>query len=180
MLIALAVVIGLLLLRWALDDTETATTSTNEGNGVTETSAPDSSGNTTPVDSSGASTTTTSEVTVVTVPTDQVARPAAEVIVLVSNGTGGSGVAGGVSDKLTADGYISDASNANPTEDSSIFYDEGYAADAREVANIIGATPDLIKQRPDGAFGVPANAVDRAENAHVVVIIGTDTLIPTA
>ena len=65
---------------------------------------------------------------------------------------------------------------------SVIFYQPGFDADAREVATILGATPDVIQPLPvDGSVPVNQNAIDdgRAAAANVVVIIGTDGAIPT-
>jgi hypothetical protein len=192
MLIALAVLIGLILLWSALDDAETviaddADATQDDDAGTTDGDATDdgtdgaTDDGTDPADDS---TTVTNDqpadetITSTTLPEAE-ARPAAEVNVLVANGTGGRGVAGRVSDKLKARGYISDASNATNTQTSVIYYDEGFAADARAVAEAINTTPDVIQPTPSGTIAVSADAVDRAESADIVVIVGADDRIPT-
>jgi len=191
MLIALAVLVGLILLWSALDDAETVIAdsgdaaqddgstddATDDGtdDGATDDATDDGTD-----DGSTVTNTVPSETTIAPLPDDTAdAREPAEVTVLVANGTGGRGVAGRVSDKLKARGYISDAANALNTPVSVIFYDEGFAADARAVAETLGTTPDVIQPVPEGTIGVSADAADRAESADIVVIVGSDERIPT-
>lgn len=193
MLIALAVVIGLVLLWSALDDAETviadpgdATQDNGAAGGDDAADDGADNGGAAVDDSSDDSTTPTNDVpsdtTLAPLPDEDAgqAREPAEVTVLVANGTGGRGVAGAVSDKLKTRGFISDAANALNTQTSVVYYDEGFAADARVVAETIGATPDVIQPVPAaGTIAVSADAIDRAEAADIVVIVGTDDLIPT-
>lgn len=194
MLIALAVLIGLVLLWSALDDAETVIADSGDA------TQDDDAGGSDDADDNGAagddgdttgdagddSPTPTNDVpsdtTIAPLPADDdpgEAREPAEVTVLVANGTGGRGVASAVSNKLKTRGFISDAANALNTQVSVIYYDEGFAADARVVAETVGTTPDVIQPAPEGTIGVASDAVDRAEAADIVVIIGTDDLIPT-
>ena len=189
MLIALAVLIGLLLLAFALDDPDTEVTA---GDGSDSSQTDDDSsddGTTDDGDDSGGdatatstTTTTTPASTITTVPADD-PLPPAEVSVLVANGTGEKGVAGAVSDKINARGYIAlNAANAAaPTAESVIFYREGYAGNAVAIAEIVGTTADLVTREPaDGTIGVAQNAIDdgRLAQANVVVILGSDERIP--
>lgn len=180
-LIALAVVIGLVLMAFALDDkgtevqaggdTGTTTTTESTDNGVTDSTDPVQDGSTTVAPS--------------TIPVDPgdgtPARQPSEVNVLVANGTGGKGIAGALSDKLIAVGYIAKASNAPSTADSVIYYREGYDGDARAVAELLGATPEVILPATD-PIAVSSSAVSdgRLEEANVVVIVGNDGKIPTS
>ncbi|MGI9606728.1 MAG: hypothetical protein ACR2P0_11380, partial [Acidimicrobiales bacterium] len=85
-----------------------------------------------------------------------------------------------VSDKVKTRGYIGEAANASgTTADSVIYYVDSYVGDAREVASIIGTTPDLLLQMP-AEVGVAQNAIDdgRLAAAQIVVIVGTDGRIP--
>ncbi len=205
LLIALAIVIGLVLIAFALNDssTEVAASDDTEQTDTDETGdAADSSADTDADADAGA------EVEAVdpgdgagdadgaaadggdteTIPEEPInsgggaARPAAEVNVLVANGVGTAGIAGSTADVLVADGYIGVAADAPNTPTSVIFYQPGFDADAREVATILGATPDVIQPLPvDGSVPVNQNAIDdgRAAAANVVVIIGTDGAIPT-
>lgn len=193
MLIALAVLIGLVLLWSALDDADTVIADsgdTSQDDGAAGDDADDGGatddGGAAVDDGADDSTTPTNDVpsdtTIAPIPDEPAgeARDPAEVTVLVANGTGGRGVAGAVSDKLKTRGFISDAANALNTQMSVIYYDEGFAADARVVAETIGATPDIIQPVPaEGTIAVSSDAIDRAEAADIVVIIGTDDLIPT-
>lgn len=189
MLIALAVVIGLLLLAFALDDPDTEVTagSGDDSSQSDDSSddAGDSAGDDTAGDDTSATTSTTSTTppsTITTVPANE-PRPPAEVSVLVANGTGERGVAGAVSDKINSRGYIAlDAANAAaPTTESVIFYREGFDGNAVSIAEIIGTTADLVLPEPaDGTIGVAQNAIDdgRLAQASVIVILGSDGRIP--
>lgn len=201
LLIALAIVIGLLLLTFALNDQETEVASTDdteevdtEGDG-TETEEDGTEAGVEAVDPStdedgdgdteteaGTETDTEAE-SIPEEPIETGARPASEVNVLVANGVGTSGIAGAAADTLRADGYIGVAADAPSTATSVIFYREGFDADARAVATVLGSTPDIIQPVPaDGSVPINQNAIDdgRAAEANVVVIIGTDGAIPTS
>ncbi len=199
MLIALALVIGLVLMAFALDDPQTVIASTDDTtdvestDDVADTGTDDATEDSSDAVSVGEPDGSTGE-TVATIPPDDStpdtiaeapatgeARPASEVNVLVANGTGGKGVAGSISDKLKADGYIANAANAPSTAEAVIYYRVGYDADARAIAEALGAPPDIITQAPgDGTIAVAAEAVSdgRLSAANVVVIIGNDNNIP--
>jgi hypothetical protein len=194
MLIALAVVIGLVLLAFVLDDPATVVDATDSTEQTTDGDTDANTGDTgsqaqepTGDEADEAVITDSTEAPVVipdettTIPPGDTRVPA-EVRVLVANGTGGRGVAGAVSDQLIARGYISDAANAPNTQDSTVFYREGYSSDAVAVATVLGATPDIVMPAPeDGQIGVAASAIDdgRLAASNVVVIVGTDGRIPT-
>lgn len=113
-------------------------------------------------------------------PTGQ-ALPANEVTVLVANGRGTAGVAGGVRDVLVADGYTTEVSNAPATASGVIFYRPGFDANAIAIGQALGAAPDAVLPAPD-SIGVSSDAVSdgRLDNANVVVIIGADESVPPA
>ncbi len=196
MLIALAVVIGLVLLAFVLDDPGTVVTATpddteqaDDADGSTDADADTGDDGVVAVDPDDTDSEGTEAVIPDEDPTDIPDEPAdpgdtrvpAEVNILAANGTGGSGVAGAVADQLKARGYIAEAANAPTTDTSVIYYREGYADDARAVADIVGATPEiLLPVPPDGAVPVAANAIEdgRLERANVVVIVGNDGRIP--
>lgn len=199
MLIALALVIGLVLMAFALDDPQTVIAAADDSS-ETDTGGEDTTDatNDEAVDDADAVTVGepagTDDTTVATIAEDEstpdtiaepadpgVARPASEVNVLVANGTGGKGVAGAISDKLKADGYIANAANAPSTAEAVIYYRVGYDADARAIATALGAPPDIITQAPgDGTIGVASDAIadGRLSSANVVVIVGADNNIP--
>ncbi len=199
MLIALALVIGLVLMAFALDDPQTVIASTDDTtdvestDDVADTSTDDATEDSSDAVSVGEPDGSTDETVATIAPDDSTpdtiaeapstgeARPASEVNVLVANGTGGKGVAGSISDKLKADGYIANAANAPSTAEAVIYYRVGYDADARAIAEALGAPPDIITQAPgDGTIAVAAEAVSdgRLTAANVVVIIGNDNNIP--
>lgn len=204
MLIGVALIIGLLLMQFALDDPPTdlsaqATvddvTTGDDGSGEGDSAA---AGDTEPAvdavdpegDGAEAPPATIDEGTPETIPEDVepapdtgVARPASEVSVLVSNGTGASGVAGAVSDKLKAQAYIAVVSNAPRTAEAVIYYRVGYDSDARAIADILGAPVSIITPAPgDGTIAVAAEAISdgRLTDANVVVILGDDNAVPTS
>lgn len=203
MLIALALIIGLLLMAFALDDPPTDLSSQATVDNV-ETDADadaadagDSTGDAgvtavTPEDDT--TTDTVADATIDDTPTETIApevepapggeaRAPSEVSVLVANGTGGKGVAGAVSDKLKAAAYIAAVSNAPSTAEAVIYYKAGYDGDARAVADVLGAPVSIIKPAPDnGTIGVASEAISdgRLDAANVVVIIGADNAVPVS
>ena len=113
-------------------------------------------------------------------PTGQLLPPN-EVNVLVANGRGAAGVAGGVRDVLVADGYTTEVSNAPATASGVIFYRPGFDAIAIAIGQALGAAPDAVLPAPDN-IGVSSDAVSdgRLGNANVIVIIGADESVPPA
>lgn len=153
-LVAVAVVIGVLLLR----DDDAATTQVAVGS---DTAAEVDD---TDVDESGdedpdATTTTTTEAP----------RPPAEVKVLVANGSGVNGAAGGTTDALEALGYVTGTpANAERVEATVVYFTTGFQAEAEALAAAIGAPED-------GVTPMPAVApVDDLQLANVLVHIGPD------
>jgi len=205
MLIALALAIGLLLMWRALDDPATAVTVTDADAVATDTdadaaatddaasdataaddaAATDDTGGVTAVDPGDGTTATEPEQIpeetdpAVTEPVPGEFVQPSEVNVLVANGIGGAGVAGGTADKLIADGYLANAANAPATAEGVIFYRPGYDANARAVAEILGAAPDVVQPAPD-TVGVAAEAINdgRLAEANIIVIIGADNAVP--
>ena len=186
LLIALAVVIGLVLMAFALDDESTEVTSTDSTDQTTvpPADADDDGTGADVVDpnDTGDGTTGTTTAPATIAPADGGdPRPPGEVNVLVANGTGGKGVAGAVSDKLIARGYISPSSNAPSTAESVVYYRDTYEDDARAVAEIIGTTADLLRPAADPIAVSPAAINDgRLDAANIVVIIGNDERIPSS
>lgn len=203
MLIAVALVIGLLLMWRALDDPPSAISTADPGTDGTEqvdaadtdaTADPgadagvveDGATAVTPDDQTATDATPTETIPEVvdetTDPVESVLRPANEVTVLVANGTGAPGVAGATRDQLTADGYTGLVSNAPTTAEAVIFYRPGFDQNALQIAMILGAPPDIVIPVPaDGTVAVDPDAITdgRLDDAHVIVIIGADGLIPT-
>ena len=203
MLIALAVVIGLVLLMFALNDPETEVVAVPDDTEEVEGEATDDEAGTgdsesavsvgeATDDGSGSGDAAADDGTIAdeaeSIPEEPiegsgVARPASEVNVLVANAVGTAGIAGSTANVLVADGYIGVAADAPNGPPSVILYKPGFDADALAVAGILGAGPDIVQPAAaDGSIPVNQNAIDdgRAEAANVVVIIGSDGAIPTS
>ena len=192
MLIAAALIIGLVLMAFALDDPQSEITSgsstpdfSDDTPGDSSDDASDSSDSSDSGDgadiSDGDVATTQPPATIPEVEESEGVHPPSEVNVLVANGTGGKGVAGAVADKLKTRGYIANAANAPSTAEGIIYYRVGYADDAREIASILGAPPDIITPAPgDGTIAVSPDAVSdgRLTDANVIVIVGADNAVP--
>lgn len=104
-----------------------------------------------------------------------VARPPAEVTVLVLNGTNGlQGVAGRGSAVAENAGYLTaDPKNADVDGPSVILYTEGYEADAIALAGVYQVDPALTVQAFD-----PANSpIADTQGANVIIRVGNDGVI---
>jgi hypothetical protein len=102
-----------------------------------------------------------------------VSHPAAEVKVLVLNGSGKSGVAKAGADALKPAGFTTlDPTNAKSTVATSVVYAAaGFEADAIAVAGILGLPPTVVKPLtapPPAEIGDPADAA-------VVVVLGPES-----
>jgi hypothetical protein len=155
-LVAVAVVIGVLLLR----DDDAATTQVAVGSdtaGEIDDGVVDDGGE----DADPDSTTTT--------PTTEAARPPAEVKVLVANGSGVNGAAGGATDALEALGYVTATpANAERLPATIVYYTTGFQAEAEALAAAIGAGEDSVTPMPAVA------PVDDLQLANVLVHLGPD------
>ena len=109
-------------------------------------------------------------------PVTATARPVGEVKVMVANGAGESGLAGSQSGILTTAGYVAVAVNAAVATDiSTVWYIDGYDADAIGVAEALGGSE--IHLRLAGADPVALVREGEAignEDAHVWVVLGSD------
>ena len=190
LLIAVAVVIGLVLLWKGIDSTP-GTVAPAGAPAVAEPSTDESStdqGSDTPVDetSSGAGDTSsdqpaTTEAPAPTTTEDSFPEPTYapnEVKVLVANGSGVSGAAGKVTDMLSPLGWAMESpANADKTSISGIYYKTGYAHNARLIQDHFGEDPNILSQFPTGGLAVPGSSLDRVDNADIVIILGSDRAI---
>ncbi len=169
MVIVAALLLGFVLLQQGLtgsngDDTAAAgttnsTTATEGSPGTTSIDNPETSA---PVETPA--------------PTLGASRPAGEVAVLVLNATDGpvAGIAGKGSDKLKTNNYITrDAKNATQPGPSAVYYAEGFEAEARVVAEVLGVSPDAVVSALDPAT-VP---IADTQSANIVVVVGNDGVI---
>jgi hypothetical protein len=176
LLIAVAVIVGLLLLWRAHDDdtsasgTDTGTVGTTIPDGATETTLP---GTETSLDPNA---TTVPPVTATT-------HPPAAVPVLVANGSGTRGGAGAVTNKLVPFGYSTlPAADADKSDyaNSRVYYREGFAEDARAIARTLGVAEPvdaIIEPMPATPPVRGTNGTANAAQAQVLVLLGTDNVI---
>lgn len=152
-LVAVAVLLGVLLLARGLDSGELVATGGDEQSDEDQT----------PGTSPGGSTSTSTSTSQVGI------RPPSEVRVLVANGAGVPGAAGTRSDALAAAGYTTlEPANAAPVPATQVLYVEGYQGEAGQIATVLGAAPTAVQPLPDPP---PVDPLD----AHVVIVLGPDT-----
>ena len=182
--IGLAVLIGIALMARGITSDD-AVVAGDETTDSTETgTTDDGTGADTGI---GAETGTTDETTAATVTTvaeepvvaAELPRDPASVAVVVLNANGGKGVAGAATQKLDARNYVTaNPEDANSTGNSVIFYEDGYLADANEIATALGvADPAAVVQLLDPSSAAATS--DKRQGANVMVFVGNDGLIPT-
>ena len=90
--------------------------------------------------------------------------------VVVLNGSGGvKGVAGATTDKIKAKGYKTlEPGNAAPVDKTTVYYTQGYQADANAVAGVLGLAATSVS-------AAPANPPAGSTGANVIVVLGKDT-----
>ncbi len=124
-------------------------------------------------DGSGDTTTTTEATTTTTTAAPAIARPAAEVTVVVMNATEGKpGIAGRSSAIGEQAGYtMLEPSNAKVDQDTAIQYAPDYEADAVAVAEAFGLDASVVEPFPD-----ELNIRDAADvaGANIIVFVGLD------
>lgn len=104
---------------------------------------------------------------------DPQARPNNEIHYVVLNGSGAGGRAGRVSSQLSALGFVpSDPSNVpgGQVDDSHIYYEEGWQAEAQVIAKALGVTDELLSP-------LPAPFSFDMGDAHIMVVLGKDGVI---
>jgi hypothetical protein len=160
LLLAVAVILGIVLLQ------QFDTPSIPSGQ-VSATSVPDPD---------QLETTTTRRVGLTTVPqvptTAARARPKAEVKVLVANGAGLRGLGASTTTALRGQGYTNTAAPTDATttvEKTAIQYAEGYEAEARELAGVLGLPATVIAR-----LASPPVAAADIDDAKLLVILGVD------
>lgn len=188
LLVLTGIIVGALILGQGFDTDGTAdvvtagSTDTDSGESATDESAEAEGGEETG-DGSGTEDGGTGEGTDGTVPeggdgTDPPlspeANPPEDVKVLVANGTSVNGAAGAASDALAARGYtMLSPTNADTQEQTFIYYEEGFQADAALIAQILSAPPTSVVPLP----ATDPAGVDR-RGANVLVVLGNDGVTP--
>jgi hypothetical protein len=161
LLIAVAVITGVLLLNAGFDDGGSANPTTDGGGSADTTASPDTTG----VGPDGSNT------TAVTTPVS--VRPPNQVKVFVANAAGIQGAAGRTADALIAAGYVAVPGNS-PTrvEATAIYYTEGFEAEAQAVAATLGVPATSVQPMPTPP------PVAEIEGAQVLVVLGPDIATP--
>lgn len=163
-LVALAVLLGFLILRGVTDRTEIPLTTTG-----TVATAPTP----TPTPSVDAGSTAPLPTPTAVIDTSN-ARPNAQISVMVANGTEVSGQAGRLTDILRNQGFTTQAArNANAQPASVIYYRPSFNVEAQVVRDALGTlTPIAPMPVPDPNVG---DDIDLG-NVDVFVLIGDDAL----
>jgi hypothetical protein len=183
-LIAIAVVIGFVLLAWGFDGGDadagaaagTDTTTTAPGDDSTTTVPGDDSTTTVPGDDS--TTTLPDDGTPTTTPT--VVDPPSSVTVQVLNGTGEGGLAGTRGETLGALGYIWKAGNAagTPVAESKVYFVTGFGDEAGEVAAALSGPASVLELAPaDLAALATTDYAEDTAAADVIVVLGADNAL---
>lgn len=173
LLVAIGVLLGVLILGNGLS-------SPGGPSSVTVEQASGADATTTTTAEGGDSTTTTAEggATSTTLPTTSTSggptpstNPPNEVRVMVANGTDIPGAASQVQSQLVALGYNAlSPANGPPSEQSWSYYEPGYEADARAIANSLGMAQEQVAPMPEPP---PLDTLE----ADVLVLIGNDGLV---
>jgi len=156
-LVVVALVIGILLLR----DEDSATTQVAVGS---DTSADVDEGADDEATDDGGDTTATSTTT-----TSAATRPPSEVKVLVANGSGVDGAAGGATDTLEALGYVTATpANAERVPSTIVYFTSGFEAEAAALAEALGADASAVTEMPAVA------PVDDLQLSNILVVLGPE------
>jgi len=172
LLVAVAVIIGALLIwRGHKDDNDTSTV-TAGGSTTTRTAGATTT-------KAGNSVTTRAGATTAPAATAPIGstRQPSQVKVLAANGSGIDGFASQVHQKLVTGGYASlGAENAKPGQANSfIYYRDGYQDDARSMAVFLGADGNIVQAMPASLADRLEQAVlNKAQTANIVIILGAD------
>ena len=175
-LVIVAVALGAFLLARGFDDSD-GSTAASPGDPPEESTNGDSEEG---PETNGTTSTTTTTTTTTTAP-PVVTHPRGEVKVAVMNGTGVRGRAGRTADKLNATGFVTAAKNTQQdrVEDSVIYYRPEYGDDAKAVASVLGAPPDIITPAPATIITLIRNPESPAdlEEFNIFAVVGTDDVI---
>ena len=178
-LIVIAVALGLFLLAKGFDGADSSSAAAGDEPAADEPAAdepaadePASDGGDEPASDGGDDPTT--ETTVPAEP--DTTRPPAEVKVAAVNATGAPGVAGRATAILDTQGYVTAAKNASSNlEVSVVYYQAGYAEDAKAVASVLVIPADLIQPAPPDVLDRISNN-ENVVDFHVFVFQGSDGL----
>ena len=177
-LVIVAVALGAFLLSRGFDGSDDS--STDAPNDDTEAeSSPTGDGD--PEDSPEADATSTTTTTTTTTAPPVVTHLPGQVKVAVMNGTGERGRASRTAGTLNASGYVTAAKNTEQdrVEESVIYYKAGYGDDAKAVASVLGAPPDIITPAPGTIMTLIRNpeTPENLEDFNIFAVVGNDDVI---
>jgi hypothetical protein len=175
--IAVAVLVGVVLLTQGLTDDEVETAAGPDGEAVTTTTVADDdeapADGTDPADPVEPEVEPAEPATPPAV-TPPAPRPPGEVRVLVLNGSGRQGEAGRGAQFFTQAGYdVAEPKNAPAPAPSAVYYVEGFEAEANAVAVALELDPALVVRPLDPA----APPIDDTQGANLLVMAGNDGLV---
>ena len=174
-LVIVAVALGAFLLARGFDDSDDSPEAAPSATPAESTEAEPEE-----TETNGTTSTTTTTTTTTTAP-PVITHPPGEVKVAVMNGTGVRGRAGRTADTLNATGFVTAAKNTQQdrVEASVIYYRPGYGDDAKAVASVLGAPPDIITPAPGTIMTLIRNPESPAdlEEFNIFAVVGTDDVI---
>ncbi len=178
-LVIVAVALGAFLLSRGFDGSDDSSTDASNDDTEAE-SSPTGEGDSEDSPEADATSTTSSTTTTTTAPPVVTHLPG-EVKVAVMNGTGERGRAGRTASTLNASGYVTAAKNTEQdrVEGSVIYYKAGYGDDAKAVASVLGAPPDIITPAPGTIMTLIRNpeSPENLEDFNIFAVVGTDDVI---
>ena len=123
--------------------------------------------------------TTSSTTTTTTTAPPPITHPPGEVRVAAINGKGAPGLASAAADELNALGFTTKAKNAVNfgMETSVIYYQSGYADDAKAIAVALNAPANILSMAPDNVLTLIKDSADVAD-FHVFIVLAADDAIP--
>ena len=178
-LVIVAVALGAFLLSRGFDGSDDSSTDASNGDTGAESSP---TGGDDPEESTEAdATSTTTTTTTTTTAPPVVTHLPGEVKVAVMNGTGERGRASRTAGTLNASGYVTAAKNTEQdrVEESVIYYKAGYGDDAKAVASVLGAPPDIITPAPGTIMTLIRNpeTPENLEDFNIFAVVGNDDVI---
>lgn len=178
-LIAIAIVIGVLLLWQGYDSDDPITTAPDDSDATGDDAEDEEEMPTTTTaaeDTDEADTVTTAPPTTAA---PVVVDPPNSVKVAILNGRGETGLAGSRKDHLTTAGYVAEGFNADTfdKEFSRVYYTPGYEDEAELVAVALNGSPSVIERAPTDPLTLVADANPSAADFNIYVVLGADAVL---
>ena len=184
-LVVVAIALGAFLLARGFDGSDDGSAGAASSGAVSDggssgSSGDDSEGDDGSEDPASTTTSTTTTTTTTTAP-PPTTHPPGQVKVAAVNGKGAPGLAGAVAEKLITEGFTTVAKNAVNfgMETSVIYYQPGYAEDAKVIAGALNAPGNILNELPSAETVLelirdPSDVSD----FHVFVLLAADDAVP--